>query len=85
MFTSLQIVPDIDTRGPWTDLPDAETGTLERIGLLRNGTAEGRAAVALVIRLDDGRAVLAQTTWRLFTNAAQALAASAVAAEEDNR
>lgn len=39
----------------------------------------------IFIRLDNGQAVLAQTTWRLLHNAIKALAAGPVAAEEDNR
>lgn len=78
----LTITPDID-RAPWTDIPsDAPQGKLERIGLLRNGTVGGRATVGLVIRLADGTAVVAETTWRLFNASARALAASPVAAEE---
>jgi hypothetical protein len=78
----LTVTPDIE-RAPWTDIPQtAAQGRLERIGLLRNGTQQGRATVGLVIRLPDGTAVVAETTWRLFTVASRALAASPVAAEE---
>jgi hypothetical protein len=79
----LTITPDIE-RAPWNDLPEDTTldGKLERIGLLRNGTTGGRASVGLVVRLPDGTAVVAQTTWRLFNTAARALAASPVASEE---
>jgi hypothetical protein len=86
-FTELQVTPDID-RAPWTDLEtDANDGALaagqlERVGLMRHSTAEGRAAVYLVARLDDGSALVVQTTWRLFNAAALALAASPIAAEE---
>lgn len=77
----LTITPDIE-RAPWTDIEAPSRGTLERIGLLRNGTVEGRATVALVIRLDDGTAVIVETTWRLFNTSARALAVSPVAQEE---
>lgn len=79
----LTITPDID-RAPWNDLDEATTldGKLERIGLLRNGTVQGRATIGIVVRLPDGTAVVGQTTWRLFNAAARALAASPVAAEE---
>lgn len=79
----LTVTPDIEG-APWADIPPAAPqGRLERIGLLRNGTHEGRASVGLVIRLPDGSAVVAETTWRLFRTAARALAASPIAAEED--
>lgn len=78
----LTITPDVG-QTPWDDVDPNGHGTLERIGLLRNGTAKGRASVALVIRFPDGTAVIAETTWRLFNAAARALAASPVIAEED--
>lgn len=78
----LTITPDIE-QAPWTDIPQAAPqGRLERIDLLRNGTREGRAIVGFVVRLPDGTAVVAETTWRLFNTAARALAASPVASEE---
>lgn len=78
----LIVTPDIE-QAPWTDIPsDAPQGKLERIGLLRNGTTGGRATVGFVIRLADGTAVVAETTWRLFNTSARALAASPVASEE---
>jgi hypothetical protein len=81
--TPITITPDVE-QNPWTDIDLATVGhgRIERIGLLRNGTSEGRASVAMVIRLDDGTAVVAETTWRLFDTSARALAVSAVAAEE---
>lgn len=82
-LTPLDIRPDIAAH-PWDDVdPKALAhGTLVRVGLLRHGTTEGRASVALMVKLDDGRTVIAETTWRLFHTAARALAASPVAAEE---
>ncbi len=78
----LTVTPDIE-RAPWTDIPaTTPQGKLERIGLLRNGTSEGRATVGLVIRLPDGTAVVAETTWRLFNTSARALAASPIASEQ---
>lgn len=72
---------DID---PWTDLPpDIPFGDIERIGLLPNGTPQGRATVELVIRLADGTLVGAQTTLRLLNAATHALLASPVAQMED--
>lgn len=77
----LQITPDIE-HAPWSDVDPTYSGELERIGLLRNGTAEGRATVGLVVRLTDGRHVIVQTTWRLLHNAVRALAAGPVGSEE---
>lgn len=81
--TPLDVRTDIE-RAPYTELDPKATlhGQLVSIGLLRNGTTKGRASVALVVRLDDGRHVIAETTWRLFNTAAQALAASPTIAEE---
>lgn len=82
-MTEVQITPDVE-RAPWTDLAADQllTGVWERVGLLRHGTTEGRASVAMVVRLPDGRPVIVETTWRLFWTTARALAASPVAAEE---
>jgi hypothetical protein len=65
--------------------PDAPIGSVTAVGLLANGTVEGRAIVGLVVELEDGTKVLASTTWRLFNNAARALAASPIAQEEAKR
>lgn len=80
-MTHLSVTPDID-RAPWTDIDPAYSGQLERIGLLRNGTTQGRATVGLVVQLADGRHVVAETTWRLLHNAVRALAAGPVGSEE---
>lgn len=52
------------------------------IGLLRHGTSEGKASVALFLKLPDGQQVLAQTTWGAFHTVAKALAVSPIAVEE---
>jgi hypothetical protein len=82
--THLQITPDLD-RAPWEGLPPiAETlhGAVTRVGLLPNGTLEGKASVALAIHLDDGRAVVAEITWRAFYLAIHALAVSPIGSQE---
>ncbi len=89
-FVSLDIRPDLD-QSPWTDL-DAATATDARlvgVGLLPNGTTAGRAVAVLRVEVPiPGESVpltlLVQTTWRLFTTAARALAASPVIAEESD-
>ena len=79
----IQITFDLD-RNPWTDLRDAEIdfGNVTRIGLLRHGTVEGNATVALVVTLEDGRQIGAQTTWALLRTVYGALNASPIVAEE---
>jgi hypothetical protein len=79
---------DID---PWTDLldaglphnPNGVTARIERVGVLPNGTQQGRACIALLVRLPDGTPVIAETTLRLFNVAARAVAATPVAQMED--
>lgn len=82
MFTGLSIYPDAEQRnGLDPDRPMVEA-SFNGIGLLRDGTSKGKASVALFLRLPDGTQVLAQTAWSAFHTAAQALAASPIAAEE---
>lgn len=57
-------------------------GELTSIGLLREGTVGGKATVSMVITLRDGNQVFAETTWRLFSVAATALAATEIARSE---
>ncbi|MCU1677690.1 MAG: hypothetical protein JWM93_2448 [Frankiales bacterium] len=55
---------------------------IERVGLLRHGTQEGRATVTVLVRLPDGSFVLAETTLRNAAMAARVIAASPAYAEE---
>lgn len=72
---------------PWTDLtpadlrhnPAGKTATIERVGLLPNGTESGRATVELLITLPSGERVIAETTLRLFRTMSAALLAAPVA------
>lgn len=57
-------------------------GRLTQIGLLPNATNEGRAAVGVVVQLEDGSEVVAVTTWRLLHSAVRALAAGPVGSAE---
>ena len=79
----INVRTDID-RDPWTHLDPERTshGQVSSIGLLRHGTTEGRASVALVIDLDDGTSVIAETTWRALKMAFAVLHASPIASEE---
>lgn len=57
-------------------------GELTSIGLLREGTVQGRASVSMIITLRDGTQVFAETTWALFRNAARALEQTEIARNE---
>ena len=50
-------------------------GQLTRIGVLPHGMSSGRPSAGLLVVLDDGRAVLAETSWRNLALAAVALIA----------
>lgn len=50
-------------------------GQLTRIGVLPAGMSSGRPSASLLVVLDDGRAVLAETSWRNLALAAVALIA----------
>lgn len=90
MGIPLTVTTNIDL-DPWTDLdrdqliynPGGVTASVTRIGLLPDGTEQGRATVMFELKLPDGTPVIAETTWRLFNAAARALAASPVAEMED--
>ena len=73
-MTPLTVTMNIDD-DPWVDLQGARAGQLLRVGGIPLGTNHGNAAVALAIQLEDGSWVIAQTTLRLFYNAARALGA----------
>jgi len=50
-------------------------GKLTRIGVLPRGMTSGQPSASLCVVLDDGRAVLAETSWRNLALAAVALIA----------
>lgn len=91
-MTPLTITPNLEA-APWLEMnaeqlelnPGGETAKLERIGILPNATAKGLSAVEVLIRLPDGRHVIAETTLRLFLTAANAIAASPIAELERDR
>lgn len=66
---------DLSGDGVWPDLDVAQAlhGTLTAVSSLEQGTTGGRPTVALRIKLDDGREVVAETTVRLFQTIAGAL------------
>ncbi len=63
--------------GAWAKYagPKPRSGKLSRIGVLPRGMVSGRPAVELLVILDDGTAVIAETSWRNFALAAVALIA----------
>ena len=79
----IQVRLDVEAE-PWVDLLDKPItmGKIKRAGMLRHGTKEGRATIALVGEMEDGTTVILETTWRLFKMAYTLMAASPVAAEE---
>jgi hypothetical protein len=83
-WTQLRVLTDAE-RNPG-DLFDParpyQEGAVTAIGLMRHGTSEGNAAVLITVTLPDGSQAVGQTTWRLFNNAARALAVSPIASEE---
>jgi hypothetical protein len=88
MTTHLHVTANLDI-DPWSDLEGQplvngdKSALLERIGVLPNSTDSGRATVAVVVRLPDGRAVLAETTLRNFLVASGFIAGCPVARMED--
>lgn len=69
---------------PWQDYQreTVREGSLERVGLMPRGTASGRPALLLGIRIGkpaSRRVVIAQTTWALWKGAMRGLAGSPVA------
>jgi len=63
------------SEGEWAAEGELLDGTIEAIGVLPEGTNRGKPAVGLLIRLSDGRAVGAWTTYNLFATAALAFRA----------
>lgn len=82
-MTPLSIKPDL-TVAPLevADPATAQEGRVTQIGLMPNATDEGRAVVAMVVVLEDGREVVAATTWRLLHSAVRALSAGPVGSQE---
>lgn len=56
-------------------ITNPEHGILTRIGLLENGTTQGRHTVSMAITLDSGLIVFAEQTWKNFSIAAATLIA----------
>ncbi|MEV0616124.1 hypothetical protein AB0I81_22615 [Nonomuraea sp. NPDC050404] len=80
----LDIRPNLELN-PWEGTGrETAVASLASVGLLPNGTSQGRPVFAMLVRLEDGSTVVVQTTWALMSAAVRALAASPVA-ELDRR
>lgn len=62
------VVHDHDDPPPFPDLAASQIidGEATRAAVLRGGTAKGRASVAILADLPDGRVIVIQTTARLL-------------------
>jgi hypothetical protein len=79
----LSITMNLD-EAPWRDLdgtPDEDCGIIERIGLLPNGTTEGKAIAAVVIRFADGTHAVGQVKWGMLKAAVHSFEISPVTEE----
>lgn len=74
--TTLAVDLEIED-GAWAPYLDQTPlhGKLQRIGVLSSGMTSGRPSASLLVVLDDGRTVLAETSWRNLALAAVALIA----------
>lgn len=58
--------------GTWPDIDHIDySGRVERAVLLPNGTTNGNASVEILVRLEDGRTVHANTTLCLWLSATE--------------
>jgi len=64
----------VNAEGVWADLSGRKIlkATLTSVGALPHGMTSGRTSVALRIELNDGSVVFAETSLRLFQQAAAA-------------
>lgn len=72
----LDVTLNIDDK-PWTDCKDVALGTIIRIGRLPKGTVSGKSTVTVLIKMDDGKQFMAQTTLALLVASTAALKSSA--------
>lgn len=61
----------------WPELRDVDfgSGMATHVAVLPNGTSQGRPAIAIRGKLEDGSDVVLQTTWNLLYSAARAIEA----------
>jgi hypothetical protein len=65
----LSIIQNAEGNFPEAGLPTTQVGQLTKLGALPKGMASGRASVAVLITLDDGTHVFAETSLRLLRTA----------------
>jgi hypothetical protein len=76
-----QLVIKLNGDNAWPDLQDkdvihiADGGPPIQVAILDHGMTSGRPSVAIRIDIPDGRTIIAETTARLFCNAAKAFMA----------
>lgn len=76
-MTDVTIVPTIrDGEFAHLKSEDVQAGRLELIGGLPDGMASGNPSVAMLVRMNDGRYVFAETSLVLFLSAADAMRAA---------
>lgn len=81
-YPSISVGPFDTGTDMWEGLPAG--AVVERIGLIPDGARPGVPTVAIVIRLPDGSALLAQTSVRLFSPAVRTVLSSPGVADEFN-
>ena len=83
MPTELEISLDAE-KYPWKNVgrispqQGGATCLIEKVGLLANATQQGRAGLAILVRMPDGTAVVAETSLRNAVAAVAALYTSEV-------
>ena len=69
----------LDGDSAFKDIPedqrDLRNATLDTVAMLQMGTVAGKPSVALLIRTDDGKHLIAQTTLALLRSAVLAMIA----------
>jgi hypothetical protein len=76
-ITQLGVDLEIADGSWWPHLADSpvKSGAIDRVGVLPNSTTGGHPSVQILVTLEDGTKVVAQTTWRNFSLAMVALIA----------
>lgn len=79
----IDVRADMD-ESPWDHLRggDYTEGVVTHAGLLRNGTVEGRAVLAMLVRLRAGGQVVVQIPLALARSAAAFLSGTEIAVED---
>lgn len=75
--TTLGVDMSLEDGSWWPYLADSpvKSGAIDRVGVLPNATKNGAPGVQMLITLEDGTKVVAQTTWNAMSLAMVALIA----------